>query len=120
MAVTPIRNMRVDDERWAAWEASAAAAGVSITKLVVMTMDNAGHSRSGAKPPEPVPQAWPAGGGTSFVFPASVGMGLDVLASPPAVVVPPREPERRPERKRSKVCPHRIPETSYCRYCDGG
>ena len=100
MAATPIRNMRVSDERWEAWARAAAEAGVSITELVVQTMDNAGLSRASGRT-ELVPQAWPVGGGTSFVSPSSV------------------EAARAPAKKgRSRTCPHRIPETSFCRWCD--
>lgn len=125
MAVTPIRNMRVDDERWAAWEESANAAGVSITKLVVTTMDNAGHSRSGGPVvPEPAEESVVVEGPVGDVLADSRRLPPEVKAelweAEDVLAAPLLEVAKKARRPRTKVCPHRIPETSYCRHCDGG
>ena len=51
---TTVRHIRVNDETWAAWEAAAAAAKMSVSELIRDAVE--ARIRSGVEPPVPRPK----------------------------------------------------------------
>ena len=107
MAATPLLPVRVDAETKARWKAAADERGITLADLVRDSVE-----AEIAAPPVASPSSWPASRGRKA--PKPDGPPLDPSNHG-------RSPFRRKrDGKRTEMCPHRIPPTSYCsRGCDG-
>lgn len=88
MAASPNRNLRVDDETYARWQAAAADAGYSLSEFIRAAVDD----HLGRPDPEPVPPPLDAAGP-----PLSNDVGKATVQDDGGAF---RGPDPKPERKR--------------------